>query len=289
MRSKSGEILAAILLAAVAATVFFTPYAAAETIHVYVQKMPPQWQNEFDSVLPDAMQYWQNKIPKLTFEVVRFVGDSDVVVEWASQHKDGRLGYYSTNTANEYGKPVMLVTVGHTQDKKWGLAPPDFVLDVAKHELGHVVGLPYSDNPNDIMYPTVEDYESWQQMIGRDTRTADGPSASWQEKSEKHQDLADKMILRAESRLDVVHDKLILATLETTPLDKQDEAAWLAYWWAKKYLHGAEKMHSNGEEFALEDDYQNSYIEFKSAYDYAKKAEVKIDQILKFVDSGKGS
>ena len=58
--------------------------AKAETFHMYIEKMPRHWQKQFDGVLDEAMQYWQNKFPDLAFEQVQFVDKADFVVEWAS-------------------------------------------------------------------------------------------------------------------------------------------------------------------------------------------------------------
>lgn len=133
----------------------------AQTYYINVQKMPVQWQNEFGDVLYQATEYWKSRIPSLEFYEVPYPDQSDFVVTWASQYLEGKLGYYTTNTNNYYGKPYVAITLGYFEDKKWNLVSRDYVIAITKHEMGHAIGLEHSNDPNDIMYPTVENYEDW--------------------------------------------------------------------------------------------------------------------------------
>lgn len=98
---------------------FFTSYAEAQTFEMHVKKMPSHWEKQFGDILSKATQYWEAWIPGLKLDTVKFVDQADFVVEWASQYGNGNLGYYSTNTANEYGKPKLTISLGFFKDKKY--------------------------------------------------------------------------------------------------------------------------------------------------------------------------
>jgi hypothetical protein len=256
--------------------------AKAETIHMYVQKMPQHWQDQFGDVLSKATQYWEEKIPNLKFETAQHVYKSDFVVEWASQYGEGKLGYYSTNVDNAYGKPTMAITLGFFKDKEWHLVSSEQVLEITKHELGHAIGMPYSDDPNNIMYPTIEDYESWQQDSVQTIQVS--TSTDWQTKSEKYQKLATDKISPFASKISEA--QLLLNSVSSDSEAGKDalDDAWLAFWWAKKYLYSAEKLQVDGGTSVLQSNYYESYIKFKSSYDYANKVEQKLEQITKHIE-----
>lgn len=260
-------------------------YVKAETINMYVEDMPQHWQDQYGDVLSNAVQYWQSKIPDLKLNTTQYVDGSDFVVEWASQYGEGKLGYYSTNTENVYGKPIMAITLGFFKDKKWHLASSEQILQITKHELGHAIGLPYSADPNDIMYPTVEDYESWQQDSEQIQASTDA-STDWHSRSEKYQSLASDAILPLASRVDKVQSSLSSMSYDSTAASAHNNA-WIAFWWAKKYLDSAEKIQTDAGSAVLQSNYHDSYIEFKLSYDYAKKAEQKLTQITEYIEKAK--
>ncbi|RJQ24385.1 hypothetical protein C4565_09830 [Candidatus Parcubacteria bacterium] len=272
----------------------FASYAEAQTFEMYVQKMPPHWEKQFGDVLTNATQYWEEKIPGLKFGTVKFVDQADFVVEWASQYGEGKLGYYSTNTLNEYGKPKLTISLGFFKDKKWNLVSTDYALEITKHELGHAIGLPHSDDPNDMMYPTIESYESWQQSYGEKPKPTPKTSEQnlqastlkstidWQNKSQKYQKLASDKIFNLETKIDTAKSLLDSANYENMAAKVEIEKAWTAFWWAKKYYANAEKMQTDGGAFLLQSEYHDSYKKFKSSYDYAKKLEKKLADISKY-------
>jgi hypothetical protein len=246
--------------------------------------MPQHWQDEFGDVLTNATQYWEAKTPNLKFEAAQYVDKSDFVVEWASQYGEGKLGYYSTNTENAYGKPTVAITLGFFKDKEWHLASPEYVLQITKHELGHALGLPHSVDPNDIMYPTIEDYESWLQDSEQNVQSPSN-TADWQSRSEKYQAMANEKILPLESKINESQLLLNSITYEGNASNESLDNAWTSFWWAKKYLNSAEKMQTDGGASVLQSNYYESYIKFKSAYDYAKKVEQKLSQITEHIET----
>lgn len=248
-------------------------YAQAQTT-VYVQSMPRHWQDQFGSVLPDAMAYWEKSIPGLKFEITSRMDDSDFVVEWTSQNEKAKLGYYSASDLNDYGKPVVAVTLGFFDDGKWQLISPEIALEVAKHELGHAIAMPHSDNSDNVMYHTVDDFESLQYPIVLLDSPKDAHASST-----KYQELANERILLLEEKIAAAKSSLGVIPYGSKASDPILDDAWMAYWWAVKYLDSAELAQTSGGAFVLQSDYTKSYHEFRAAYEYAENASQKLAQI----------
>lgn len=268
----------------------FLTNAYAETYHMYVQKMPPHWEEQFGDVLADATQYWKEKISGIEFETVTYVDKADFAVEWASQYSEGKLGYYSTDTENAYGKPRVTVTLGFFEDKKWILLSPQHALEITKHEIGHAIGLPYSTDPDDIMYPTIETYEAWQQKKEQSQTSKSSEklqtqsTVDWQPMSDKYQHLAETNIHQLEPRLIEIEALLKSSTYDNQAAVVEINRAWDAFWWAKKYFDKAEQLQQDGGASLLKEDYYDSYKKFKSSYYNTQKLEQKIDQITGYLD-----
>ncbi|MBI5697494.1 MAG: matrixin family metalloprotease [Thaumarchaeota archaeon] len=254
----------------------------AETMQMYVQTMPRQWQDQYGDILSQATQYWEKSIPGIKFETSNQIDKSDFVVEWTSQNGQGKLGYYSTDTSNDYGKPVMAITLGFFEEGKWRLVPAESVLLVTEHELGHLLQIQHSTNPEDIMYPTVDDYESVQSVS--EQTMAKSTTVDWHALSEKQQKMASEKILPLESQVNDAYSVLSSTSYGTKAANDILDDAWMSYWWAKKYLADSEKAQTDAGAFVLQSDFENSYAKFKESYDSAKKVEQKIQQITESIE-----
>ena len=259
---------------AVLALVGFGSQAHAQTVSVYVQEMPRNWQAQFADTLESSIQYWEQKMPGLKFEYVQQIDDSDFVIEWTSNNANGMLGYYSEETSNQYGKPVMAITLGFFKDGKLQMLLPESALQITKHELGHAIGISHTENPDDLMYHTVDDYESIQPLEQIPDYSA---SKDWQASSAKYQKLADEKISLLGTKISDIKSVLGTIPYGNKSTEKTLNDSWMAYWWAVKYLDLAKKAQANG---TVESEPEKSYSEFKLALDYANKAEQK----LAFID-----
>lgn len=254
----------------------------AETMQMYIQTMPRHWQAQYGDILSQATQYWEKSIPGVKFETTPYIDSSDFVVEWTSQNGQGKLGYYSTDISNDYGKPVMAITLGFFEEGKWRLVPPESVLLVTEHELGHLLQVQHSVNPDDVMYPTVDDYESVQPIT--EQTVTKSVNVDWHAISEKQQKITSEKILPLESKVNDAYALLSSTSYDTKAANDILDSAWMSYWWAKKYLNDSEKVQTDAGAFVLKSDYQNSYLKFKESYDLANKVEEKLEQITESIE-----
>lgn len=254
--------------------------AYAETYKMYVLKMPAHWQKDFGDILAKASAYWQNKTSGgITFESVSYLDQANFVVEWASQYDGGKLGYYSSSTTNDYGKPKLTITLGYFKDKKWNLVSPDYALEITKHELGHAIGLTHSTDPNDIMYPQIENYESWLKSKKPPKQTEqDQKQTNWKSKSTKYQSLADQKLQAVLPQISKVELLLNNSTADNLASQAELDKAWSSFWAAKKYLNDAQLILDDADLLFYSSSYKESYYKYKSSHDAAKKASAKLSQ-----------
>jgi hypothetical protein len=264
----------------------FASSAYAETYKMYVQKMPMQWQKDFGDVLGKATGYWQNRTSGLKFEAVPYVDQANFVVEWASQYDGGKLGYYSSSTANDYGKPKLTISLGYFKDKKWHLVSGEYALEITKHELGHAIGLPHSSDPKDIMYPQIENYESWQQSKAKQpkiTAQVVTKQTDWKAKSTKYQSLSDQRLYLATPEISKIEKLLSNSTASNLASKAVLDKAWSSFWAAKKYINDAETIQGDADLAFYNSTYKDAYYKYKSSHDMAKKAEQKLLQAKSYL------
>lgn len=259
--------------------------AHAETYKIYEQKMPPHWQKNFGDVLNQATQFWQNKTSGLKFEMVQHSEQSDFVVEWASQYDAGKMGYYSADISNYYGKPKVGITLGSFKDGKWSLIESEYVLEITKHELGHAIGLPHSTDPNNIMYPQIEDYESWlNSKMKLQQNTSTQTSTDWKEKSIKSQEHSDQKLYLLKSEIQKAEDSLNNYVAANLASKAELDNAWNAFWAAKKYLNDAELVQQEADSLFYASSYQESYYKYKSSLASANAADVGLLQMETYLN-----
>jgi len=161
-------IIIAIIVSSI--TIFsILPDAEAKTWKVHIIDMPVQWQSQFGHLYDEGTKYWEEQIPGTYFTEITYREQADFVIQWSSKFEGDRLGYYTTNTDNDFGRPFIAITIGYMdddesikwQDRKFNLVDPEYAQLITIHELGHAIGFDHSKNPDDIMYPSIYNYDLW--------------------------------------------------------------------------------------------------------------------------------
>lgn len=249
--------------------------------------MPVPWQKNFGDVLYQATKYWEDRIPSLNFYSVDNPDQADFVVTWASQYLEGKLGYYTTNTDNDYGKPYIAITLGCFKDKKWVLVSREYAIQITEHEIGHAIGFKHSNDPNDIMYPTIENYKSCtdvkpskqSKVVGKITVTP----IDWKKKSSEYQNLANSKINALKPSVLLAEQSLKSTWYKNSEAQVVVNKAWTALWWAKKYLSDAEWTQEEGRVLIFKSNFKDAYYKFQYSYDSAEKIEPRLLEITAYL------
>jgi predicted Zn-dependent protease len=95
----------------------------------------------------------------------------DITVEWSRTVDDGRLGRADVQWTLSRGEAQLRVVgfriATHLPGTDGSPLSPEEVELVATHEMGHALGLPHSDDPRDVMFPT----NTSTRLTARDFRT----------------------------------------------------------------------------------------------------------------------
>jgi hypothetical protein len=117
------------------------------------------------------------------------------------------------------------------------------------------------------------------QNIQTSTTTID-----WHDRSEKYQKIVNEKILPLASKIDETQSLLSSVSYSSNAANDEFNSAQTAFVLAKEYFDNAEKMQTDGDSAILQSNYHDSYRDFKSSYDYAKKVEQKLAQITEYVE-----
>ncbi len=226
-----------------------------KTYYVYIDKMPENWKSQFGNLYYDGAAYWENKIQGLKFYVTTQREKADFVVQWASQFVGTKLGYWTTNTDNSYGKPYMAVTLGFMdddsvawQERKFNLVDSEYALDITKHELGHVIGYGHSEDPNDIMYATFYGYQAWLKARDSGTLPSSGKTiSSYYIEANNLQRIVNSQIETLKNSIYSNQDLLFSLNYESPEAQDELDKAWKSLDWAKESLANAEWTQTEGE------------------------------------------
>jgi predicted Zn-dependent protease len=121
-----------------------------------------------------GFQYWNRKPFELIIDSrTTSTEPADITVSWNSGLSGSQLGVTGIEWRIEDGRPLfrvrrLVLATRNPSNYRDELRPQQVPLTAA-HEMGHALGLPHSDSPRDVMYPT----NTARSLSTRDFRTLD--------------------------------------------------------------------------------------------------------------------
>lgn len=286
-----------ILLTIAALGIVLQPMAAdAKGFNIYIGEMPEPWKDEFGDVFYDATEWWEKQVPDTEFYKVEQSRDADFMIQWASipiEIEEGktRLGYYTTSTDHSYGIPYIQITLGFFEDGTWNLVDSEYALEITKHEIGHAIGYAHSDDPNNIMYPSLYDYESWinkknSLVLEQNLESIfENFDTTYSYLSKDMQAITNLQVVQLKDSLYSKQDWLYSIDFESKEATIERVKAIESLDEAKEHLSEAERSQKEGEELLSKQLWENAYHKYLYSEEMAENAWGPLSSVDSYIKS----
>lgn len=126
--------------------------AEPRTLWVYFASPPPGRPDFWDSTLR-AMRTWNEVggVP-VSFRRTHHQSEADVEFGWIRRFESSQAGTTDWRTDGDGWLDRVVVTLALEHEDGTAMSA-EFLSLVSLHELGHVIGLPHSEDPADVMHP----------------------------------------------------------------------------------------------------------------------------------------
>ena len=129
------------------------PFSYAEkTYNVYVDPLP-EFGNFAQNSVSDALDWWEQELPDVKFKIVSNPQSADFTIQWVKDFGTEVIGYAYDDLFMEVGLGDSYIA------DTWYPYSTNYVTDIVKHEVGHILGYEHVNNPQDIMYAVTANTE----------------------------------------------------------------------------------------------------------------------------------
>ena len=133
------------------------PQRQREALRVWIARDVniPDWDPNYPVVAEKVFDEWKEAGFPLRFDIVTDKVSADILIQWSNQFppSDGRRIGVTSKARDQSGWLVSAEITIATHGRDGEVLAPTMVAGVARHEVGHALGLGHSGNAADVMYP----------------------------------------------------------------------------------------------------------------------------------------